>query len=128
MQRILAITLAANIFFLLRVVVEVSTSLLRASCFLCSMLTIIFGMYPIYIQVCIVITLAIHFLSTKHFLLDESHSLWLKCILSKHWLEVAIIALELLVSTSVSSNSRASINSHSHATRHSTSGSENQRR
>lgn len=57
------------------------------------------------LQVCIVITLIIHFLSSKSLVVDEElHSLWSKCILSKHWLEVGIIALELVVSSSVSSS------------------------
>mmetsp|Transcript_22132 Transcript_22132/g.41175 ORF Transcript_22132/g.41175 Transcript_22132/m.41175 type:complete len:384 (-) Transcript_22132:173-1324(-) len=101
-QRILAITLAANIFFLLRVVVEV----------------------------CIVITLIIHFLSSKSMVVDEElHSLWSKCILSKHWLEVGIIALELVVSSSVSSSQSSDGGaSESRSSRRHASGPEKQRR
>ena len=128
MQRILAITLAANVFFLLRVIIEVSGSVASKCSFNLDslILILIFCTYLLAFKVCIGSTLIIHFLSSKSLGLVASHSLWSKCILAKHWAEVCILALELIVSTSVSSpHSRRGS---SHARRGAAGTSESKRR
>lgn len=75
-QRIMAITLASNVFFMLRVCIEVGT----------------------------IIVLVVLFLSEKEFSEILKHSFWSKCILCKHWLEFCIVSLELIVSSSVSNS------------------------
>ena len=79
-RRILAITVAANVFFILRVIVEAALA----------------------------IGLALLAVENKSFYVVVSNVYWDVYINTKHWSEVIVLALELIISTTIKHSSKTS--------------------
>lgn len=79
-RRILAITIAANVFFILRVIVET----------------------------CLAVGLLLLAIENKSFHVVVSTVYWDVYINTKHWAEVIVLALELIISTTIKHSAKAS--------------------
>jgi hypothetical protein len=95
-RRILAITVAANIFFIVRLLIELSTSLYLVTLWTCEHSSS--SVHPH-----LSLSLSLDSVAQKSFSVMLIDRYWKNYILCKHWSEVIALALLLLISTATKS-------------------------